>query len=246
MIECKTVGFDKLVTYKGISILKPKDFDEYCKSNDATIIGRTYLKNATNITKSDVFVDTVMLLCKPHPVFEGYTSGAIGFIPVDDHHFIALMKRKPIGKTGIISAAVVALACVGLAFAIANTSANKQGEVKGVTWNEETDNDSDINNDDERIAIPGYVTQRVTEEKPTISLGNPKRNDVYFTYHISDENGKEIYTSDYISPGMKIDWNAYEDLPDGTNTYRFLITTCDMVDTTIPYNSAEMTVEITK
>lgn len=50
------------------------------------------------------------------------------------------------------------------------------------------------------IIIDGFTTANVTEKNPYIWLANPSENNVYFEYHIFDENGTEIFVSDYLPP----------------------------------------------
>lgn len=240
-----------LKEYNGAKIITPEGFKELSNANkDIKVIGRSYLKSVTNLSKKDTFIENITLNDgNNYPVFKDYKSGAIGFIHVGNNKFVAIVKhKKPIaGK--IATVAVIAVVGVGAIFALnnqndKNTDDDSVGQ-GGVAWNENTGNESD-NNDNDQIAIPGYVTQKVSEEEPIISLGNPKRNDVYFVYHEYNSDENEIYTSDNIAPGMKIEWNAYNDIEDGTNTYKFLISTYDMNDISTPYNSAEMQVEIIK
>ena len=96
------------------------------------------------------------------------------------------------------------------------------------------------------IEIPGYSNQVVSKKNQEIALGNPNNNDVYFIYHIY-QNDEEIYTTDLISPGRACSWNVYEQLNKGTYSLTFTVNTFDM-ETMDACNSAStfVTVQVQK
>lgn len=96
--------------------------------------------------------------------------------------------------------------------------------------------------DDERIEIPGYHELYISEDEPFILLGNPDGNTVLFKYSIL-ESGRLIYESEYIAPGNKFDWKAYDILQSGNHELTFVISTVDK-ESYYPCNGASLSVKL--
>ena len=88
----------------------------------------------------------------------------------------------------------------------------------------------------EMIDFAGYESVSVSSSNPYVLLQNPESNDVYFSYVLSDESGKEFKTTDLIPPGKALQWDAKSDLGSGEHEISMLVNTYDMNDTSIPYN----------
>lgn len=240
MLKCEETSIPNLSLYKGIKILKPKDFNNYCMSHDVRILGHTKLeeisKKKPNKNQSDDYIDTGN---KSFYFYKKSIHKPKGYIPITDTTFVAIERKKLKTSTHVAILACCVVAILGITF----YNDNRDKGLTGNVWDGETNNeDTDLGNDS--IAIPGYTVQAVNKKNPCIVLGNPDINDVYFTYHIYDENNDEIYTSDYIHPGEKDDWNVYDMIQPGEHEFRFLITTCDLEDKDVAYNSADIKVKV--
>lgn len=79
------------------------------------------------------------------------------------------------------------------------------------------------------IEIPGY-SQIYVSEGSTVDLVNPESNHVYFKYTIS-EGEQTLYETDYIKPGEKIVWDAYNYLSEpGEYDLIFAVSTVSVDD----------------
>lgn len=93
---------------------------------------------------------------------------------------------------------------------------------------------------EERIEIPGYHELYVSIDEPYIILGNPQENTALFKYEVLNGNDL-IYESNYIEPGTKLNWNAYDDLSEGEYNLFFVVSTVDE-KSYYPCNGASLSV----
>lgn len=79
---------------------------------------------------------------------------------------------------------------------------------------------------DEYTEIRGYSEQLINKKYPNIILSNLENNTVYIQYEVT-LNGRSIYKTDLIEPGMMELFNIYNQLDSGSYTLVYNITTYD-------------------
>lgn len=171
--------------------------------------------------------------------FEVYNSHkklkrTVCYVPISNDEFL-VYEKYPVGAYGTVAASLALAFLIGY-FALADSPINPLGIASTVTIGGDN-TDTEVEN--EMIDFAGYDEMTVTANNPYVLLQNPESNDVYFSYVISDSNGKEIMTTDLIPPGKALQWSAKNDLGGGSHVVNMHVDTYDMDDTSIPYNGME-------
>lgn len=96
----------------------------------------------------------------------------------------------------------------------------------------------------ETIDVAGYSNIFLSDKNKTIDLVNPKGNTVYFKYVITDENQKELASTDYIEPNKMVSVNLFDSLEKGEHNLSFTISTFD-IETHAPCNGTVQNVLVT-
>lgn len=94
----------------------------------------------------------------------------------------------------------------------------------------------------EYIEIAGYTNLLVTADHQNIELVNTSINTVYQQYIITF-NDEQLFDSKLIAPGKQVEWNAFEQLPEGKHEVQFHINTYD-IKTQAPCNGANQIVSV--
>ncbi len=161
------------------------------------------------------------------------------YVPVGGNDYLVYQKL-PIAAAFVPIGTVAAAAAVGyLAYAghlgTPDFPKNPLNVATGVSIGGDGDEARDIGN--EMIDFAGYDEVTVSASNPYVLLQNPETNDVYFSYVIYDESGKELITTDLIPPGRALQWEAANYLGGGRHLVTMHVDTFDMTDTSIPYNT---------
>ena len=158
---------------------------------------------------------------------------AAGYVPVGNDEYLVFEKSllPTIAAPSAVAAAAVLIAILASA---QGRPINPLGIATGVTIGGEVGQEDTGN---EMIDFTGYDDVTVTASDPYMYLQNPETNDVYFSYVISDDAGKEYITTDLIPPGKALQWDAKSALGSGAHTINMHVDTYDMNDTAIPYNA---------
>ena len=155
------------------------------------------------------------------------------YVPVGNDEYLIYEGFNP--AYSAVPAAVAALAiAIGLLARADALPVNPLGIAPTVAiGGDGSDPDAEI----EMIDFAGYDSVSVSADNPYVLLQNPESNDVYFSYVLSDENGKEFKTTDLIPPGKALQWDARSDLGSGEHIVNMHVDTYDMDNTAIPYNA---------
>lgn len=102
---------------------------------------------------------------------------------------------------------------------------------------------SDTGNDS--IAIVGYPSATITSENRTMPLINSDKNDVNIIFTVIDEDGTEVYKTDYIAPGKVKNADIYDKLSTGTHNLTIQYKTFDAKTNSV-CTGANVAVTVTK
>ncbi len=209
------------------------------------ILGGTRLKKVTdrNEYKADFFVtmpssDEILYLGKRKQ------KGLIkGYFQIDENEFL---EYRSFFIVFILFLGILLATVFILIFADQNLNRTKYERPiiqEAEKWNGVITQNGKIQEfEDERIDIPGYHELYVSIEEPFVLLGNPKENTVLFKYEVV-EGDTVIFASDYIEPGNKVEWNAYDVLSSKDHSLIFVISTLD-AEEYFPCNGASLSVEL--
>ena len=138
--------------------------------------------------------------------------------------YAAICKRFPIEITAISVSAVVVIILAALFL---------HGKTPSDIIYPYTVSEEKINPDKEQgpmIDVNGFNNVTIRKNAKYLFLDNPENNHVYFVYTVEDENGNEVYKSDYIEPGENsgVNWEIRKDLDVGTYELTFHVHTYDI------------------
>lgn len=263
----KNINFEyRMHKTKNKVILYDSDFVE--KEKDAIILGyineRKHLDSIEDVDDATIFMyedvedldytdseesqDFYYIVNKK----QGKLSHLIGYIKVDEDMYIGVYKRILFFWWLFIPTVLLLLILLIVVIFISiinidsshETDSNKPDKQIADTVKSDgnvTNNDLFIP-DTGSIEFAGYDLVYAAEESKIILLENPKVNDVYFTYTITDNNDGKVLLeeTDLIPPGTALEWNAWDIVPSGEYTITMHIRTYDMNDTSIMYTPAIM------
>lgn len=96
-----------------------------------------------------------------------------------------------------------------------------------ISWNGQQNKKKEV--EQGYIEMPYFGSLYVNEEEPYVWLNNPDTNDVYFQYHVSDENGKDIFNEEaLVEPGKAIQAEFYSIFDAGTHKLTINISAIDI------------------
>lgn len=188
--------------------------------------------------------------------FNKFKEKVVGFIAIDEHSYLAVVKNILIKRVIILSLLIATLSG-GTTIAInyhswfdnsnVAQSNSKKADIdenaqdwKGVLPNDKKSGTST------GIAIPGYksIDLKANQKDQSISLVNPKQNSCYFVISLLLPDGTEIFKSKMIPPSKglyKISLN--KELKAGTYEKAILKYSCfKMDDNLTPLNGANVEV----
>lgn len=157
---------------------------------------------------------------KPFDVYRKSKQKVVGYLPVEgEDTYIAVVKLRNLFPLVLLGIGIIAILVVLMVFAFGHKdaspddSASSSSEITvadGTPFDGSIDNGQATSEDAEMkyIEIPGYSHIYVSDGS-TVDLVNPESNHVYFKYTIT-EGEQTLYETDYIKPGEKIAWNAYD------------------------------------
>ena len=154
------------------------------------------------------------------------------YVPIGNDEFL-VYEKSAFGRVAIPAAAAAIAIVVGILSLADDIPVNPLGIAPTV----EIGGDGSESTEMETIDFAGFESMTVSDGNPYVLLQNPESNDVYFSYVLSDESGKEIRTTDLIPPGKVLQWDAKADLGRGVHTVNMHVDTYDMENTGIPYNA---------
>ncbi|MBR1629217.1 MAG: hypothetical protein IJ679_08150 [Lachnospiraceae bacterium] len=214
--------------------------NQFKSLGDAKVVGRFSKKNtAPAFASTRKFEITKQMGGQSSSVyFDIYNAGRrfckpLAYVPIGHDEY--LVYEGFAVERVVVPGAVAALAVViGLLAKANDLPVNPLGIAPTVAiGGDGSDPDAEI----EMIDFAGYDSVSVTADDPYVLLQNPESNDVYFSYVLSDEDGKEFKTTDLIPPGKALQWDAKSDLGSGEHVVNMHVDTYDMENTAIPYNA---------
>ena len=155
------------------------------------------------------------------------------YVPIGEDEFLVYEKRAIRYIAGPVTAVACAAILAYIFFGGVDT-ANPLGIAPTVNIGGDGKQEK---GDQAMIDFAGYDSIEVSADNPYVLLQNPESNDVYFSYVVYDEGGKEIMKTDLIPPGKALQWAAANDLGNGEHEVNMHVDTYDMKDTSIPYNA---------
>ena len=218
--------------FSGIS---PKQFKEL---PNAKVVGRFTDKDSQAVTGRRFEIVKQVGMQQSVRSYEVYNTAKKfyspkAYVPIGNDEYLVYEKFSPVYLA--VPSAVAALAVVvGLMARAGDLPVNPLGIAPTVAiGGDGSEPDAEI----EMIDFAGYDSVSVSADNPYVLLQNPESNDVYFSYVLSDESGKEIKTTDLIPPGKALQWDARSDLGTGNHIVNMHVDTYDMENTAIPYNA---------
>lgn len=175
---------ERAVRYKGLTMLKPKDFDKYREEQEedgktVAVVRNTRLEVAKEKHKDKC--DTMVAEEEIYAVFKEKSHWTKGYVSVGENRFVRVERR-------VCMFLALLLACViggvGLWLALHQPVEDPQLDKTGTEQNDKATTEAV-----DTTVMPRFSTIKAKEGQ-AVQLYNPEENSVYFTYRVLEATGK--------------------------------------------------------
>ena len=184
---------ERAVKYKGLTMLKPKDFDKYREEHGKTVVvvrnTRLEVAKEKHKDKCDTMVvkgtdekeDTI------YEVSKEKSHWTKGYVSVGESRFVRVERRVWLFLALLLACVIGG---VGLWLALHQSVEDPQLDKTRTKHNGEVQQNSESSTEAvDATVIPKFYTIKAKEGQ-TVQLYNPEENTVYFTYRVLETTGR--------------------------------------------------------